>query len=108
MATLTATYPPSRFGAVDIQNGFVRNFNEKPRGDGALINGGFFVLNPSVLSYLDDDSTVWEQEPLVKLAEHGELMAHPHYGFWQPMDTLHDKIILENLWATGAAPWKKW
>ena len=107
-ATMTATYPPGRFGAVEIENGQVRSFREKPRGDGALINGGFFVLNPSILSYLKNDSTVWEQEPLVKLAEHGELMAFPHYGFWQPMDTLHDKISLESLWSSGSAPWRKW
>jgi glucose-1-phosphate cytidylyltransferase len=107
-ATLTATYPPGRFGALDIQNGQVKSFKEKPRGDGALINGGFFVLSPKVLSYLNDDNTIWEQEPLMQLAQDGELMAHPHYGFWQPMDTLHDKIMLEKLWASGAAPWKKW
>jgi len=107
-ATLTATYPPGRFGALDIQSGQVKSFKEKPRGDGALINGGFFVLSPRVLSYLKDDDTIWEQEPLMQLAEHGELMSHPHYGFWQPMDTLHDKNTLEKLWASGAAPWKKW
>ena len=107
-ATLTATYPPGRFGALDIQNGQVKSFKEKPRGDGALINGGFFVLSPKVLSYLKNDDTIWEQEPLMQLAQDGELMAHPHYGFWQPMDTLHDKNALEKLWASGAAPWKKW
>ena len=107
-ATVTATYPPGRFGALDINNGQVKSFKEKPQGDGALINGGFFVLSPKVLSYLVNDSTVWEQEPLTQLAQDGELMAHPHYGFWQPMDTLHDKISLEKHWASGAAPWKKW
>jgi glucose-1-phosphate cytidylyltransferase len=107
-ATLTATYPPGRFGALDIQSGQVRSFKEKPRGDGALINGGFFVLSPAVLSYLKDDHTIWEQEPLMRLAEDGELMAYPHYGFWQPMDTLHDKNTLEKLWESGAARWKKW
>lgn len=107
-ATLTATYPPGRFGALDIQNGQVKSFKEKPRGDGALINGGFFILSPKVLSYLKNDDTIWEQEPLMQLAQDGELMAHPHYGFWQPMDTLHDKNTLEKLWAGGAAPWKKW
>jgi len=107
-ATLTATYPPGRFGALDIQSSQVKSFKEKPRGDGALINGGFFVLSPKVLSYLKDDNTVWEQEPLMQLAKDGELMAQSHYGFWQPMDTLHDKNTLENLWASGAAPWKKW
>jgi glucose-1-phosphate cytidylyltransferase len=107
-ATLTATYPPGRFGALDIQNSQVKSFKEKPRGDGALINGGFFVLSPKVLAYLKDDDTIWEQEPLMQLAQNGELMAHPHYGFWQPMDTLHDKNTLEKLWTSGAAPWKKW
>jgi glucose-1-phosphate cytidylyltransferase len=107
-ATLTATYPPGRFGALDIQNGQVKSFNEKPRGDGVLINGGFFVLSPKVLSYLKDDSTIWEQEPLMQLTADGELMAQPHYGFWQPMDTLHDKNKLEEMWADGNAPWKKW
>jgi glucose-1-phosphate cytidylyltransferase len=107
-ATLTATYLPGRFGALDIQNGQVKSFKEKPRGDGALINGGFFVLSPIVLSYLKDDGTIWEEEPLMQLAQDSELMAHPHYGFWQPMDTLHDKNTLEKLWASGAPPWKKW
>lgn len=107
-ATLTATYPPGRFGALDIHEGRVESFKEKPRGDGMLINGGFFVLSPKVLSLLEDDSTVWEQGPLIKLAEQGELMAFPHHGFWQPMDTLHDKNTLEQMWASGAAPWKKW
>jgi glucose-1-phosphate cytidylyltransferase len=107
-ATLTATYPPGRFGALDIREGHVRSFKEKPRGDGALINGGFFVLSPKVLSLLDGDDTVWEQGPLMKLAEEGELMAFPHYGFWQPMDTLHDKNALEKMWIDGTAPWKKW
>lgn len=108
LATLTATYPPGRFGALDIQHKQVMNFKEKPKGDGAMINGGFFILNPKVLNYLDGDSTVWEQEPLMKLAEEGELMAFEHTGFWQPMDTLRDKHLLEDLWATGSAPWKSW
>ncbi|EIK95627.1 glucose-1-phosphate cytidylyltransferase [Pseudomonas sp. M47T1] len=107
-ATLTATYPPGRFGALDISAGQVLNFKEKPKGDGAMINGGFFVLSPQVLEYLKDDSTVWEQEPLMGLAENGQLMAFEHPGFWQPMDTLHDKTLLEKLWQTGAAPWKTW
>lgn len=107
-ATLTATYPPGRFGALDIQGGQVKRFKEKPRGDGALISGGFFVLSPRVLSYLTGDDTVWEQEPLMQLAAQGELMAYPHHGFWQPMDTLHDKNTLDKLWASGSAPWKKW
>jgi glucose-1-phosphate cytidylyltransferase len=107
-ATLTATYPPGRFGALDIQNGQVKSFKEKPRGDGAFINGGFFVLSPKVLPLLDSDQTIWEQEPLMQLAQQGELMAFPHTGFWQPMDTLHDKNTLEKMWANGTAPWKKW
>ncbi|RWU17800.1 glucose-1-phosphate cytidylyltransferase [Pseudomonas alkylphenolica] len=107
-ATLTATYPPGRFGALDIKQGQVLNFKEKPKGDGAMINGGFFVLSPQVLEYLTDDSTVWEQEPLMGLAAAGQLMAHEHPGFWQPMDTLHDKNLLEKLWLNGKAPWKTW
>ncbi|KTB65705.1 glucose-1-phosphate cytidylyltransferase [Pseudomonas allii] len=107
-ATLTATFPPGRFGALDIQKGQVLNFKEKPKGDGALINGGFFVLNPTVLKYLEDDSTTWEQEPLMKLAAEGQLMAYEHPGFWQPMDTLRDKHYLEELWQSGKAPWKSW
>lgn len=107
-ATLTATYPPGRFGALDIKSAQVMNFKEKPKGDGAMINGGFFVLSPKVLSYLGGDDTVWEQAPLQKLAEDGELMAFEHQGFWQPMDTLRDKHLLEELWASGKAPWKKW
>jgi len=107
-ATITATYPPGRFGALDIENGKVLRFNEKPRGDGALINGGFFVLSPKVLGLLKGDDTVWEQEPLIQLAAQDELMAFKHEGFWQPMDTLHDKNTLEKMWATNTAPWKKW
>lgn len=107
-ATLTATYPPGRFGALDIRNGQVMNFKEKPKGDGALINGGFFVLTPKVLDYLTDDGTVWEQEPLMNLAGDNQLMAYEHQGFWQPMDTLRDKNHLEELWESGKAPWKTW
>ena len=107
-ATLTATFPPGRFGALDLKNGHVNSFREKPKGDGAMINGGFFVLSPKVLSELKDDSTVWEQDPLVNLADRGELMAFEHPGFWQPMDTLRDKHHLEELWQSGKAPWKKW
>jgi len=107
-ATLTATYPPGRFGALDIQNKQIKRFMEKPKGDGGMINGGFFVLSPSVLSLIKDDKTTWEQEPLMSLAERGELMAFEHTGFWQPMDTLRDKHHLEELWATEKAPWKKW
>ena len=107
-ATLTATYPPGRFGALDISNGQVLNFKEKPKGDGAMINGGFFVLSPKVLSRITADSTIWEQEPLITLAEDEQLMAYEHHGFWQPMDTLRDKIQLESLWQSGNAPWKVW
>lgn len=108
LATLTAVYPPGRFGALDINNGQIKQFKEKPKGDGALINGGFFVLSPKVLNLLEDDSTIWEQYPLNQLAESGELMAYEHHGFWQPMDTLRDKNYLEELWAQKKAPWKVW
>jgi glucose-1-phosphate cytidylyltransferase len=107
-ATLTATYPPGRFGALDIHDGRVHSFKEKPKGDGARINGGFFVLSPEVLSEVDSDASIWEQEPLMSLAEKGQLMAYEHEGFWQPMDTLRDKIHLEELWNSGRAPWKTW
>ncbi|MGB0637013.1 MAG: glucose-1-phosphate cytidylyltransferase [Gammaproteobacteria bacterium] len=107
-ATLTATFPPGRFGALDIREQTVKKFMEKPKGDGGKINGGFFVLSPSVLNYLDNDATVWEQEPLQMMAKEGQLMAYEHEGFWQPMDTLRDKIYLEELWDKGAAPWKSW
>jgi glucose-1-phosphate cytidylyltransferase len=107
-ATLTATHPPGRFGALQMEGSQVRRFMEKPKGDGAMINGGFFVLSPKVLGYLKDDSTVWEQYPLQQLAEDGELHAYEHSGFWQPMDTLRDKHLLEELWDAGQAPWKTW
>ncbi len=108
-ATLTATYPPGRFGALDIANDCrVSQFKEKPQGDGGLINGGFFVLSPSVLDLVADDQTIWEREPLEALAAQGELSAWRHDGFWQPMDTLRDKQQLEQLWQTGQAPWKLW
>lgn len=108
LATLTATLPPGRFGALDIQESQVHSFKEKPRGDGAMINGGFFVLSPKVIDYVENDKTVWEQYPLNQLAEDGELMAYEHQGFWQPMDTLRDKVHLEELWDSGKAPWKIW
>lgn len=108
LATLTAVYPPGRFGALDIDNGKVKSFVEKPRGDGALINGGFFVLSPKVLSLIADDNTTWEQEPLSNLAAKGELMYYEHKGFWQPMDTVRDMYYLNNLWDKGKAPWKVW
>jgi glucose-1-phosphate cytidylyltransferase len=107
-ATIVATVPPGRFGALDVDRSRVRSFKEKPKGDGALINGGFFVLSPNVLDLLQGDHTIWEQEPLMTLAERGELMAYEHQGFWQPMDTLRDKHQLEELWASGKAPWKSW
>jgi glucose-1-phosphate cytidylyltransferase len=107
-ATLTATFPPGRFGALDMEGDRVQQFLEKPRGDGSMINGGFFILSPSVLAYLDSDATVWEQQPLQRLATEGQLMAFEHHGFWQPMDTLRDKHLLEELWASGRAPWRKW
>ena len=108
LATLTATFPPGRFGALDIQNKQIRSFKEKPKGDGAMINGGFFVLNPKVIDLISNDATIWEQEPLMTMAERGELMAYEHEGFWQPMDTLRDKHYLEGLWESGTAPWKVW
>ena len=107
-ATLTGSTPPGRFGALDINGSMVTSFMEKPRGDGAMINGGFFVLSPDVLDYITDDSTKWELEPLERLAQEGNLAAYQHHGFWQPMDTLRDKIYLEKLWQSGKAPWKVW
>lgn len=107
-ATLTAPFPPGRFGALDFDGHRIRQFMEKPKGDGARINGGFFVLSPRVLDYIKDDTTVWEQQPLQRLAADGELMAWEHDGFWQPMDTLRDKTYLEELWDSGKAPWKTW
>jgi glucose-1-phosphate cytidylyltransferase len=107
-ATLTATIPPGRFGALDLKGTKVHSFMEKPKGDGAMINGGFFVLSPSVIDYITDDKTTWEREPLEHLAREGNLAAFPHHGFWQPMDTLRDKTHLEALWQSGQAPWKTW
>ncbi|MBP2833874.1 glucose-1-phosphate cytidylyltransferase [Aquimarina sp. U1-2] len=107
-ATLTATYPPGRFGALDIEDGVVKKFQEKPKGDGAQINGGFFVLSPKVLDRISGDETIWEQEPLKNLAADGQLMSFKHEGFWQPMDTLRDKRKLESLWDSNNAPWKLW
>ena len=108
LATLTATYPPGRFGALDIENNRVTEFKEKPQGDGGMINGGFFILEPGVVDLITDDKCIWEQEPLMTLASKGELMAFEHHGFWQPMDTLYDKNHLDKLWQSGHAPWKKW
>lgn len=107
-ATLTATYPPGRFGALDIKDGAVKKFEEKPRGDGSLINGGYFVLSTEVINRIDSDLTIWEQAPLKGLARDNQLMAYKHEGFWQPMDTLRDKIYLDNLVNEKNAPWIKW
>ncbi|MEL6992856.1 MAG: glucose-1-phosphate cytidylyltransferase [Pseudomonadota bacterium] len=107
-ATVTAVAPPGRFGALEIDNGAVRRFTEKPRGEGALINGGFFVLSPRAIDRISDASTVWEEEPLSSLAADGQLMSYTHKGFWQPMDTLREKVLLEKLWSQGQAPWKVW
>jgi glucose-1-phosphate cytidylyltransferase len=105
-ATVTAVSPPARFGLLDIQDGIVRGFHEKPPGNHQWINGGFFVLQPSVFDLIDGDATIWEHEPLEHLARSGELMAYKHDGFWQPMDTLREKRLLDELWETGKAPWK--
>ncbi len=107
-ATITATLPPGRFGALNIEGRKVGSFMEKPRGDGAMINGGFFVLSPSVIDLITDDQIVWEREPLEQLAQQGQLAAFEHTGFWQPMDTLRDRMLLEELWQSGHAPWRVW
>ena len=107
-ATVTAIQPPGRYGALLIEEGTVHHFQEKPAGDGNYINGGFFVLEPSVLDYIKDDYTVWEQQPLQQLAANRQLSAYQHNGFWQAMDTLREKNLLEELWASGKAPWKSW
>lgn len=107
-ATLTAVYPSGRFGATILDGTRVSEFHEKPSGDGGYINGGFFVLEPEVLDRIDGDDTVWERAPLEGLARDGALSAYRHDGFWQPMDTLRDKRLLEELWSTGQAPWKVW
>ena len=107
-ATLTATIPPGRFGALNLKGNKVTTFLEKPKGDGGMINGGFFVLSPKVIEYITDDKTTWEREPMERLAQEGELAAFPHHGFWQPMDTLRDKLHLEELWQLGKAPWRVW
>ena len=108
LATITGVIPIGRFGALQIRNQQVVSFKEKPKGDGAVINGGFFVLSPRVISLIKDDQTIWEQEPLTQLAQDGQLMAFEHKGFWQPMDTQRDHHFLEELWNSGYAPWKKW
>ena len=107
--TLTATQPTGKFGALEIQgDGQLTEFTEKPKGDGRWVNGGFFVLSPKVANYIAGDETSWEREPLEQLSHEGEVFAFKHSGFWQPMDTLHDKHLLEDLWSTGKAPWKVW
>lgn len=108
IATVTAIKPPGRYGALNIQQNIVKNFQEKPEGDGSSINGGFFVLEPSIFDYLEDDKTSFEGEPLVSLAEQGQLTAYQHNGFWQAMDTLRDKNQLDALWQSKTAPWKLW
>ena len=108
LATLTATLPPGRFGALQVEDGKVLSVKEKPQGDGASINGGYFVLSPSVIDLVPDDQTIWERGPLEALAEKGELASYAHTGFWQPMDTLREKNYLEELWQSGNAPWKVW
>lgn len=100
--------PPGRFGALDFSENKITSFQEKPKGDGAWINGGYFVLEPEVLDLIPNDMTVWEQDPLEKLSSSGQLSAYRHNGFWQPMDTLRDKIKLEELWSSNQAPWKLW
>ncbi|HWU78794.1 MAG TPA: glucose-1-phosphate cytidylyltransferase [Caulobacter sp.] len=107
-ATLTAVRPAGRFGATMLEGAKVTQFTEKPAGDGAQINGGFFVLDPKVIDRIADDATIWEREPLEGLARDGQLAAFEHNGFWQPMDTLRDKIYLDKLWTDGQAPWKVW
>jgi glucose-1-phosphate cytidylyltransferase len=108
IATVTAVQPPGRFGAMEVDGEKILRFQEKPRGDGAWINGGFFVLSPLVGDYLSGDDTVWEEEPLRRLAAAGQLASFQHHGFWQPMDTLRDKRQLDELWESGKAPWKVW
>lgn len=107
-ATVTATNSPGRFGALDLKGNKVNRFIEKPKGDGAMINGGYFVLSPQVIDLISGDQTVWERDPLERLAQEGQLAAFQHHGFWQPMDTLRDKLLLEDLWRSGRAPWKVW
>lgn len=107
-ATITAVYPPGRFGALNIQGSAVKKFTEKPKGDGALINGGFFVLSPRVLERISGNDCTWEQEPLKNLAKDNQLMSYKHEGFWHPLDTLRDKIYLQDLWDKNKAPWKTW
>jgi glucose-1-phosphate cytidylyltransferase len=108
LATVTAVLPPGRFGLITMSKTRISRFTEKPPGDGSRVNGGFFVLSPRVLDYIDADETIWERDPLERLAREGQLSAFIHDGFWQPMDHLRDKLLLEELWSTGRAPWRVW
>ncbi|ATX78646.1 glucose-1-phosphate cytidylyltransferase [Mariprofundus aestuarium] len=108
LATVTAVQPPGRFGSLEFNGNKIEAFNEKPKGDGGWVNGGFFVLSPKVIELIEGDATVWEREPLEQLSAKGELSAFKHDGFWQPMDTLRDKVRLEQLWESGNPPWKVW
>jgi glucose-1-phosphate cytidylyltransferase len=108
LATVSAVTPPGRYGSLDLQGDKVRGFTEKPKGDGAVINGGFFILSPKVLDLIEGDNTSWEEEPLSHLAQNNELMSFKHDGFWQPMDTLRDRNNLEDMWSQNLAPWKTW
>jgi glucose-1-phosphate cytidylyltransferase len=107
-ATVTAVKPEGRFGAIEFDDNLVKKFEEKPKGDGSWINGGFFVLSPKTIDYIKDDQSIWEREPMQKLATDGQMSVYFHEGFWQPMDTLREKQLLENLWIEGKAPWKVW
>ena len=108
LASVTSVQPPGRFGTLSLKDNKITAFEEKPQGDGSWINGGYFVLSPKVLDYIKDDTTIWEREPLQRLSEEGQLSAFLHRGFWQPMDTLRDRVLLENLWESQKAPWKVW
>ena len=108
LATVAAVRPPGRYGALECDGDLIKGYTEKPRGDGGLINGGFFVLSPKCIDLIDGDSTSWEGEPMTRLAEMGQIMAYRHFGFWHAMDTLRDKNYLEGLWRSGQAPWKNW
>jgi glucose-1-phosphate cytidylyltransferase len=108
LVTLTAVQPPGRFGSLNLEGDKVKKFQEKPKGDGGWINGGFFVVNPKAINYVESDETIWEKQPLQNMAEKGELFAYKHTGFWYAMDTLRDKMKLENYFSTGNAPWKIW
>lgn len=108
LATVTTVAPAGRFGVIRMEGGQVTEFTEKPAGDGTLINGGFFVLSPDALDYIDDDTTIWEREPLQNLARDGQLSGYHHKGFWQPMDTLRERDLLQAMWQADEAPWKVW